>query len=210
MANKKFTIFMISMIIIISAVLIYLGVRSNNNEIIQVEDSYTCTVGEYKDINITILGGDKPTFGDAIIADTTIATLGEPDEQLKCANCRIVRVNCASIGTTKLIVRSTQGTEKEVTINVVKEEERIEMNDKFTCNVGEHIDTLVKVKGGKPSVYGGSSIANTDIASLGEPELQVDCIDCQMIRIMCNNPGETTITAKSMGGASKTSKISVK
>ena len=84
---------------------------------------------------------------------------------------------------------------------------------KYTCKVGEKIDTKIEVSGAtSPSAISKYSSANTSVATVESgwtSGLNTSCTNCRAVHITCKSAGTTEIKATSSSGKTTTSTVTV-
>lgn len=137
----------------------------------------------------------------------------------KSSNSNIAKVNeeglitAISEGSCTITVTTVNGKQGKIDVKVSDDTKISFAESTYTCNVGEKIDTTIKVSGtnintiDNVATYGS---ANEAIASISKhPYLAVNCVGCEVTQISCNKAGTTTLNAKSNLGKTTNVKIVV-
>lgn len=118
------------------------------------------------------------------------------------------KVVAQNIGKTTMIFRDSRDIIYEYHIAVVNAQETININDSYTCKVGESFEIDVEISGNLAR-YGGATIKDSNIAIVENASTQPKCINCRNIKVSCNKEGTTTLTVKSANGTTKNATIKV-
>ena len=78
--------------------------------------TYTCRPGQSFETKVT---ADKATIKNILVEKTGVIKLGQPSKQLNCANCRLIKVECQKIGTSRIVASSSAGASGSALVNVV-------------------------------------------------------------------------------------------
>ena len=119
-------------------------------------------------------------------------------------------------GTATIIANTSNGkvASCEVKVGSGETEEKISyLLEKYTCKVGEKINTKIEIKGAKsPSAIAKYGSQNTSVATIKEGYyggLTTNCSDCRAVHIECKSVGTTKLTATSSTGLTTTSTVIV-
>ena len=191
-----------------------LTVNENVGTISFEKTSYTCNAGETFETLITAKGGKLGTYVKSYTtSDTNIATVDDKTTvQVKCVNCRMVRVVCKKAGNVTLKAESSSGAKTSVSLKVNENIGTISFDkSSYTCKEGATFETLITAKGGPLGTYVKSyTTSNTNIATIDDKtSVQVNCINCRMVRVVCKNAGSVVLRAESSSGAKTTSSLTV-
>ena len=119
-------------------------------------------------------------------------------------------------GTVTIIANASNGkiASCEVKVGSGESEEKISyLLEKYTCKVGDKINTKIEVKGAKtPSSIAKFGSENTSVATIKEGYyggLTTNCTNCRAVHIECKSVGTTKLTATSSTGLTTTSTVTV-
>ena len=180
------------------------------------KDSYTCNAGETFETLITTKSttGVPPLIKSYYTSDSTIATIDDQvTTQVRCINCRNVRVVCKKKGTVTLTAEASSGARATSRLTVGEDIGTIAFDKtNYTCNAGETFETMIRTKGsGLPNSVASYSTSDNNIATIDEKtSVQTNCSDCRLVRVVCKKKGTVTLSASSTTGAKTTSSLTVK
>ena len=189
-------------------------VTENKGTIKFKENSYTCNAGESFETMITASGGGTGnTIKSYKSSDESIATIDDKTElQVNCIDCRIVRIVCKKQGNVTLSASSTSGAETSVSLSVKQDVGTISFDkSNYTCNAGESFETMIRVKSSnQKTTIKSYSTSDESIATIDDKtELQANCTDCRLVRVVCKKKGSVTLNAESSTGAKTKSSLTV-
>ncbi len=179
------------------------------------KSTYSCNAGESFETTITAYGsGDSIAYvSNYSSSDTSIATIDDNVTEVpKCINCKAVRVSCKKKGSVVLSATSSSGAKTTSSLTVNEKIGTISFKkSSYSCNAGETFETLVTAKDGPVGTYVKSiSSSDTNIATIdSNTSLQVNCINCRMVRVVCKKKGNVTLKATSSSGAKTSVSLTV-
>lgn len=187
-------------------------VKQKEGTITFAKEKYSCTAGEKFETMIKTTNGLTIKLYKS--SNEKIASIDDKVvNQVKCLDCKMVRVVCHKAGDVKLTAIASNGTYAYATVNVKKSVGTISFaENSYTCNAGETFETLITAKGGDVGTYVKSyKSSNESIATIDDKtQLQVNCINCRMVRVVCKKKGTVTLSATSSSGAETSVTLSVK
>ena len=192
-----------------------LTVNENKGTIKFDKSSYSCSEGEIFETMITVSGGAYNNHVKSYkSSDESIATIdSNTTYQVNCINCRLVRIVCKKKGSVSLTATSSSGATTSVNLKV-NEKIGTTSYDKasYTCNAGETFETMIRINGAPIGTYVKSYGSNNEsVATVdANTSVQVNCIDCRLVRVVCKKKGSVILNATASSGAKTTSSLTVK
>ena len=188
-----------------------LVVKQKEGSIAYAKNSYTCNAGETFNTMIKTTNGLYiKSYGSS---DKTIATVDDKTGlQVNCVDCKMVRVSCLKAGTVSLTATASNGATTVSSLTVEKNVGTISFaKNSYTCNAGDVIETMITASGGTtPATIASYYSNNPAVATIDDKtSVQTNCVNCRMVRIVCQKKGSTTLTATSSSGAVTTVSVSV-
>ena len=179
------------------------------------KSSYECDMSKKHTVEVEVTTSNA-SISSIESSSTKIATvkLGESSKVSGGVKYK-AKVTCLQDGAVTLTAKDNTGA-KATTKVTVKNGGTITGLKNFTCKVGETNSFLIKTPGykvnGTPVIATPSSFKSSDekVAVIrNSTGLQVDCIDCRMVEVVCKSQGTATLEAKSSGGATIKAKVTV-
>ena len=190
-----------------------LTVNENVGTIKFDKTSYTCNAGERFETLITADGPVGAYVKSYSSSNEAIATVdGNAINQVRCINCKMVRVLCHNAGTVTLKATSSTGAKTSVSLKVNKKIGTISFDKtSYTCTAGQTFETMITAKNASPGTYIRSyGTSNSTIATIDDnTSVQVNCINCRIVRVVCKKKGSVILNAQSSSGAKTTSSLTV-
>ena len=192
-----------------------LTVASKEGTISFDKTNYSCEEGTTFETKITAFSNSQPsTVKSYSTSDSSIATIDDKTQYaVKCVNCKMVRVVCKKTGNVKLIAESSTGAKTTSNLEVIENKGTISYsNTNYSCTVGTSFETMIKTSGSTlPSTISSYSTSDSEIATIDDKtSVQVNCVNCRMVRVVCKKAGNVKLYAKSSTGATTTSQLEVK
>ena len=173
------------------------------------KNTYNCTKGEIIDTIITAKSKKPAAVKSFGSTDKSIATVVKnPDYSVKCYNCLAVRITCKKSGKTTLTAKSTTGATTKAEVKVTNPTIKYEKSS-YTCKAGQSFVTKITASG--LSAVKSFKSSNTSVATIiKNPTIQVNCINCILVKVKCKKAGTSTLSAISTKGAKTAVKLTVK
>ena len=179
------------------------------------KSSYECDMSKKHTVEVEVTTSNASISSiESSSTKTATVKLGESSKVSGGVKYK-AKVTCLQDGAVTLTAKDNTGA-KATTKVTVKNGGTITGLKNFSCKVGETNTFLIKTPSykvnGTPVIATPSSFKSSDekVAVIrNSTGLQVDCIDCRMVEVVCKSKGTATLEAKSSGGATIKAKVTV-
>ena len=179
---------------------------------------FSCNVGESFETMIKSNTSSGTSYVKSFsVSNSSIASIDtNTTYQVNCRNCLMVRVVCKREGNVSLKATSSTGatTTSKLSVNETPQQDIGTIsytNSSYSCNVGETFETTIKAVNTAGSARVSSySVSDTSVATIdNNTTIQVNCLNCQRVRIICKKKGNVSLKATSSTGATTSSSLVV-